>query len=366
MFSEVAYKNADACRFCWMCRHLCPISLKTGKEINSARARGLLVSLVKRGEKYDETMAANMWECVLCGACTDDCATGYEPRIYIREGRSLAIAEGLAPKNVMEVVEKYLEHGNMYGKENLQENLAADVAALPEPAEVLLYVGEVASVEAPEIARAAMNLLRKAGVSFTVLKGEPASGACMGDMIGFVDEVKQQGVALSRAIAASGAKVVVALDGMDARILKHVYKEWNCAPKADVLTATTYFAQLVAEGKLNLNKLEGTVSIHDAGALARDLDETAPVRELVAALGLTNVELLRCKNLSKSCGGPLLKQYSPYLSGLTVQGRWEDLLRSDVRTLVTESPASYATLGSKIPEGCVLEDVILLLDKASN
>ena len=364
MFSEVAYKNADACRFCWMCRHLCPISLKTGKEINSARARGLLVSLVKRGQEYDKTMAANMWECCLCGACTNDCATGYEPRTYIREGRSIAIAEGLAPKNVMEVVEKFLEFGNMYGKADLQAGL--DLSGATEGAEVLLYIGEVASVEAPEIAAAAMSLLKKAGVAYNVLKNEPTSGAYMGDMIGFVDEVKQQGVALSRAIDASGAKVVVALDGMDARIMKHEYKEWNCAPKADVLTATAYFAQLVAEGKLNLNKLEGTVSIHDAGALARDLDETAPVRELVAALGLTNVELLRCKNLSKSCGGPLLKQYSPYLSGLTVQGRWEDLLRSDVRTLVTESPASYATLGSKIPEGCVLEDVILLLDKASN
>ena len=56
MFTDSAYNNADACRFCWMCRHLCPISNVTGKEINSARAKGLLVSLVKRGAEFDATM----------------------------------------------------------------------------------------------------------------------------------------------------------------------------------------------------------------------------------------------------------------------------------------------------------------------
>ena len=42
MFSEKSKKNADACRFCWMCRHLCPVQLVTGKETNTPRAKGLL------------------------------------------------------------------------------------------------------------------------------------------------------------------------------------------------------------------------------------------------------------------------------------------------------------------------------------
>ena len=39
MFSEKSKKNADACRFCWMCRHLCPVQLVTGKETNPPRAK---------------------------------------------------------------------------------------------------------------------------------------------------------------------------------------------------------------------------------------------------------------------------------------------------------------------------------------
>ena len=41
MFSEKAKKHADACRFCYMCRHLCPIELVTGKENNTPRAKAL-------------------------------------------------------------------------------------------------------------------------------------------------------------------------------------------------------------------------------------------------------------------------------------------------------------------------------------
>ena len=32
MISQLASKHADKCRFCWMCRHLCPVQLQTGKD----------------------------------------------------------------------------------------------------------------------------------------------------------------------------------------------------------------------------------------------------------------------------------------------------------------------------------------------
>ena len=86
MFSEKAYKNAEACRFCWMCRHLCPVQLVTGKETNTPRAKGLLVSMMKRGMPMEADSARTMYECLLCGACTNDCATGFDPLVFIREG----------------------------------------------------------------------------------------------------------------------------------------------------------------------------------------------------------------------------------------------------------------------------------------
>jgi hypothetical protein len=41
-------------------------------------------------------MAADMYECCLCEACTTDCATGFEPPSYIREARTRAVVEGIS------------------------------------------------------------------------------------------------------------------------------------------------------------------------------------------------------------------------------------------------------------------------------
>ena len=93
MISQKAKIQADACRFCWMCRHLCPVGLQTGKEVNTPRAKGLLLSMVERGTAFDRDMAEVMYECLLCDACSNDCATGFEPPVFIREGRTAAVVE---------------------------------------------------------------------------------------------------------------------------------------------------------------------------------------------------------------------------------------------------------------------------------
>ena len=49
MFSEKADKTVNACRFCWMCRHICPVGLATGKESNTPRAKALMISMTEKG-----------------------------------------------------------------------------------------------------------------------------------------------------------------------------------------------------------------------------------------------------------------------------------------------------------------------------
>ena len=97
MISQNAMLHAEKCRYCFMCRHLCPVQLQTGKEINTPRAKGLVLSMVNKGtEVFDKDMAQTMYECMLCDACVNDCATGYQPPIYIREARTEAVEIGRA------------------------------------------------------------------------------------------------------------------------------------------------------------------------------------------------------------------------------------------------------------------------------
>ena len=96
LFSDESYKTAEACRFCWMCRHVCPAVGVTGNETWTPHARGLLVSMEKRGMPFEESMAKAMYMCCLCDACATNCETGWKPSIYIREARTAAVAQGIA------------------------------------------------------------------------------------------------------------------------------------------------------------------------------------------------------------------------------------------------------------------------------
>ena len=62
MVSQKALQHAEKCRFCWMCRHLCPVQHQTGKELNTPRAKGLLLSMVsKKSAEFDRDMAQAMY-----------------------------------------------------------------------------------------------------------------------------------------------------------------------------------------------------------------------------------------------------------------------------------------------------------------
>lgn len=179
MFSEKAYKNAEACRFCWMCRHLCPVQLVTGKETNTPRAKGLLVSMMKRGMPMEADSARTMYECLLCGACTNDCATGFDPLVFIREGRTQAYVNDVVPTCVEKVVQRIEETGNCYGATQCQVHLDG----VPEQGELLVWLGETARYSVPETAQALLRILDKAHQPYAVLKNEPASGSALGDRL---------------------------------------------------------------------------------------------------------------------------------------------------------------------------------------
>ena len=116
MISQNALHHAEKCRFCWMCRHLCPVQHQTGKELNTPRAKGLLLSMVnKKAQEFDKDMGQAMYECLLCDACTNDCATGYQPPLFIREARTEAVVSEVAPQSVMKLIEEY-SHPQFYYK----------------------------------------------------------------------------------------------------------------------------------------------------------------------------------------------------------------------------------------------------------
>ncbi len=351
MISQNALHHAENCRFCFMCRHLCPVQLQTGKEINTPRAKGLVLSMINKGtEKFDKEVANAMYECMLCDACVDDCATGFQPPVYIREARTEAVVNDLAPAPVMQLIENIEKTGNIFGTEKKDFSQYG--------IDLLVYIGEVAACAAPEMAENFLKLIRSAGVSAKVLKDEPASGAMLADLMGYVDEAVQQAKECAKAINKTKMPTVVVLDSYDAEIMKQQYPRFGCEINAEVVTATAFVAKLIEEGKLAPKAQSGEkAACHDDDRLARTFYEFEPIRTMAKAAGYETVEMFNKKNLAKSCGSAVALGYMPEITVKVAGGRWDDLKRTGAKTMLTCNPQAYICLEKAIPEGYKLVDL---------
>ena len=291
MFSNENKKQADMCRFCWMCRHICPVAGATGSEGWGPRARGLMVSMIERGSaELDAEIAEAMYHCTMCDACANDCETGWKPTDFIREARMYCVANEVAPAAINTAIDNILTNGNIYG-EALNEKLAARIEALPETADVLVYIGQTGRCFGADSAISFLNILDKAKVGYTTLKDEPPTGALLGDMMGMTGDVQSVAVRAAEAIKASNAEKVVVLSPYDAVMLREQYAKWSLLDGIEIVSAPAFLAELISGGRLSLRKADLKASLQEPVKLTRGLDEIEPLKKVVSALGVDNIEL---------------------------------------------------------------------------
>lgn len=358
IMSEKCKQHVDSCRFCWMCHHICPIGNATGQERNTARARALGISLVNRGAIDLSEIVDNVYECATCGACVHDCTTGWDPVMFTKENRLQAALEGKLPSYIAKLVENCLSVGNAYGKTEISAELAAVVAAHSAKTDVLLYLGVDTVYMAPDQAVKAIRVLEKAGVEFSVLAKEPASGAQLDFLIGAANETKEQMSECAKMF--DDYKTVVVYDPADAKAVKQTWGEYGVETEAKVVTYTSFVAQLVKENKLSLNRSEKSVVFQDPYQLARDLGETEEAREIImhcAVLG----EMLLNREETVWAGNILMAQYMPEVMKLVAERRIFNAKTIGVDTIVTASVSEYVSLKSAAEDVQILslEDLIL-------
>ena len=341
-FTQKSQEHIDACRFCWMCHHVCPIGNATGLERNTARARALGLSLVMRDAiDYSDDIINNVYECSLCGGCMTDCVTGWDPVMFTKEARLGAALDGKLPDYIMNMISNLQEKGNIYGKDvDVQEIKGGDI---------LFFLGE--DTRAKGNADKAIELLKKANVEFSVLKDEPNSGYSMDFMVGAAAETKQ--IMEECAKVLNNYKKVVCYDPADAKVMMREYKEWGVELKAEVVTFTTFVAELIKENKLAVKKNGMKFTLQDSPLLARDLEETEPVREILSACGEVN-EMLLNRQYTMLAGNLIMNEYMPNVMQKVAENRWINAKNANAEILVTESPAEYALLLETKPENIQL------------
>ena len=341
MMSEKCKEHVDSCRFCWMCHHICPIGNATGLERNTARARALGISLVNREAIELADIMDNVYECACCGACVKECVTGWDPVMFTKETRLHAAMEGVLPEYINTLVDNCIETGNAYGITEIDETLKATIANHADKTDIVLFLGADARCKVPEAAVKAIQVLEKAGVEFTVLASEPASGAQLEYLISAANETKEQMTTCANVLN-DYAKVVV-YDPQDAKVMKREYKEWGVELKAEVVTFTSFLAELLELGKLVANQSGKEVTYQDPFQLSRDLGEIEEPRKVVAAFATLKEMLCNGKD-TMWAGNLLMKEWMSDVMVRVASDRIRNAKGVGVDTIVTASVSEYASL----------------------
>ena len=343
-FTQKAKEHIDACRFCWMCHHVCPIGNATGLERNTARARALGLSMVAREAiEYSDDIISNVYECSLCGACMTDCVTGWDPVMFTKEARLGAALDGKLPEYVTRMLQNLSEKGNVYGAE---KNTNIPVF---EDGETLFFLGE--DTRAKGCAKYAVELLKKAGVSFALLEDEPNSGYSMDFLVGAAAETRAMMENCAKVL--NGYKKVICYDPADAKVMKREYKEWGIDLRAEVVTFTSFLAELISSGAIKPQKKATKFMPQESPILARDLEETQPIRDILASLGEVS-EMLLSGKYTQLAGNLIMNEYMPEVMEKVAKNRWINAMNMGVETLVTTSTAEHILLEKTKPEGANL------------
>ena len=359
MMSEKAKQHVESCRFCWMCHHICPIGNATGHERSTPRARALGISLVNRGAIELDEIMDNIYECAGCGACVHDCITGWDPVMFTKEVRLQAAMDDKLPAYINKMVDNCLDTGNAYGKTAMCSKLTDAIAAHAEKTDTLLFLGADARYMACEQAYKAIKVLEKAGVSFTVLADEPASGAQLEFLIGAAEETKAQMSAAAKTM--DGYKTVVVYDPADAKVIKQTYGEYGVETSAKAVTYTSFLASLVKSGALKAEKSDKVVVFQDPFQLSRDLEETEEAREVVSAFAELH-EMLLNRGETVWAGNILMAEYMPDVMRAVAGRRIFNAESIGETAIVTASVSEYVSLKNADKSGVEIlsiEDLIL-------
>ena len=242
--SDKARQQAESCRFCWMCRHVCPIGNADGQERNNARARALMISLVLRGTEKLEDIADNIYECTLCGACTNNCKTGWDPKIFIQEVKTQIVLEGKTPTYIQELLDKYMQKGNIFGLEK------PELYKKHKEGKILLLAGHNTIYKDTKSVEKMLSLLNKAGEEARLDEEAEDTGYALWFLVGKTSETVNQAKKCAEKL--NKYEKVIVYNPVELSFMLHEWKEWGIEVKTKLVGINEELLYLLDSSKHHL------------------------------------------------------------------------------------------------------------------
>jgi len=319
-----------------------------------------LWELLRAGLVAEVLTSRTFWLCLSCYSCTVACPRGIVPSDVMLRLKNLVVQGrgGEVPESLRRFSGLVLAKHNISGDPNetrliWSENLEHRPAGLErrEKAEVVYFVGCVASFfpMAYSIPQSFVRILDAAGVDFATLGGEewccgyPLLNAGMEERMA---ELAKHNIAKVKELGA----------GRLVTTCPSCYYTWSKVyPQLlgeeldfEVLHSTHLLAELVDAGRLELGRLEQTVTYHDPCDLGRKSGVYDAPRYVIESIpGIRLVEMDASREEAKCCGGGgNVEMVSPELTAAVAARRIEQAQRTGARTLVSACQQCKRTLMS--------------------
>jgi len=317
-----------------------------------------LWQLIRWGLMDEVLQTRAFWQCTQCYACTVRCPRGIITSEHMRLLRRWVAEEGLElPESVKTLKQTVTTAYNISGEDNQRRLIwSENLDPVPESiqpragAEVVLFFGCVSSFYpmAYSIPQAMVQILEKAGISYTTMGGEewccgyPLYGVGMDD--GVVD-LARHNVAHFREL---GAKRLVTTCPSCYHTWAHIYPE--LLPEAadiEVVHAADLLAGLIREGRLTFREQKPmTVTYHDPCDLGRKGGIYEAPRFVIQSIpGLTLVEMAHHGADALCCGGGGdVEMVDPQLVTELAAGRMAEVRETGAQMLVSACQQCKRTL----------------------
>jgi len=339
---QTATVTIENCRYCLMCRHVCPVGHVTRRETLTPHGWGLTIASVQRDLlTWNQDTVDVLYSCADCGTCRAHCVTDQPLPDAIANTRAEVAAESLAPAAAYAVHKALQEWSNPYEKQ-VPETVNGQ-------AEIALFVGDDAKYLQPATLGSALKLLEAAGVK-PVLIGIGRSSGYLASSLGFPETAKMLVESTLDELKASGARRMLVLTpgdyyAFDRLLTDRLEVEWPQG--VELQEVLSLLDKKFTAGILKFKSSDDKrpyAYIDPTHSLRIPARYETPRRLLASVMPIAGRELFWRKERMHPCGNGALQFISPHISDHLTYARLADAQQAGAQVAVTEDPGCLSHL----------------------